>query len=154
MLVQKRQEPSHKESGVRPNQGDLVARGEHCQSLLEQLDAAIGGPGLARPERHPEQAARFTQQRQKRVMRRTAPLLRAGKTPQKVVQRATIILLAASGMSNNRIAKAVKTTRPTVLMWRARFEQFGCSGLLKDLPRPGRKPMLSDEKVQEVIELT
>jgi hypothetical protein len=38
----------------------------------------------------------------------------------------------SSGMSNNGIAKAVKTTRPTVLMWRARFEQFGCPGLLKD----------------------
>ena len=81
-------------------------------------------------------------------------LVRAGKTPQKVVQRATIILLAASGMSNNRIAKTVKTTRPTVLVWRTRFEQFGCPGLLKDLPRPGRKPKLPDQKVQEVIELT
>jgi transposase len=86
--------------------------------------------------------------------RRLEDLVRAGKTPQKVVQRANIILLAASGMSNNRIAKAVKTTRPTVLVWRARFEQFGCPGLLKDLQRPGRKPKISDEKIQDVIELT
>ena len=75
--------------------------------------------------------------------RRLEDLVRAGKTPQKVVQRANIILLAASGMSNNRIAKAVKTTRPTVLVWRARFEQFGCPGLLKDFQRPGRKPLES-----------
>jgi hypothetical protein len=45
--------------------------------------------------------------------------VRAGKTPQKEVQRANIILLTASGMSNNRIAKAVQTTRPTVLVARA-----------------------------------
>jgi transposase len=81
-------------------------------------------------------------------------LVRAGKTPQKVVQRAKIILLAARGMSNNRIAQAVKTTRPTVLLWRERFERFGCPGLLKDWHRPGRKPKISDEQVQDVIELT
>lgn len=86
--------------------------------------------------------------------KRLEDLVRAGKTPQKVVQRAKIILLAARGMSNNRIAKAVKTTRPTVLLWRERFERFGCPGLLKDCQRPGRKPKVSDEKVQEVIELT
>jgi transposase len=86
--------------------------------------------------------------------KRLEDLVRAGKTPQKIVQRAQIILLAARGMSNNRIAKAVKTTRPTVLLWRERFERLGCPGLLKDWPRPGRKPKISDEKVQEVIELT
>lgn len=86
--------------------------------------------------------------------RRLEHLVRAGKTPQKVVRRAKIILLAIQGLSNNRIAKAVKTTRPTVLVWRARFEQFGCPGLLKDFQRPGRKPTLSDQKVQDVIELT
>lgn len=86
--------------------------------------------------------------------RRLEDLVRAGKTPQKVVQRATITLLTANGMSNNRIAKAVKMTRPTVLVWRGRFEQFGCPGLLKDLQRLGRKPKLPDHKVQEVIELT
>ena len=74
--------------------------------------------------------------------------------PQKVVQRANIVLLEARGISNNRIAKIVKTTRPTVLLWRNRFEQFGYPGLLTDGPRVGRKPTLSDEEVQEVIELT
>ncbi len=89
-----------------------------------------------------------------RQKRRLAHLVRAGKTPQKVVLRAKIILLAGKGLSNNRIAKVMQTTRPTVLLWRRRFEQFGCPGLLKDFQRPGRKPKLSDQKVQEVIELT
>ncbi|MDH5429660.1 MAG: hypothetical protein OEY57_15975, partial [Nitrospirota bacterium] len=58
------------------NQGDLVARGEHRQRLLEQLNTAIGGPGLAGTKRHPEQAARFTQKRQQGVMGGAAPFLR------------------------------------------------------------------------------
>ncbi len=85
---------------------------------------------------------------------RLEALVRAGKTPQKVVQRAKIILLAARGMANNRIAQVVKTTRPTVLVWRERFERFGYPGLLNDWQRPGRKPKISAEKVQEVVELT
>jgi len=86
--------------------------------------------------------------------KRLEHLVRAGQTPQQVVRRVKIILLAASGISNNRIAQAVKTTRPTVLLWRARFERFGCPGLLNDWHRPGRKPKIADEQVQEVIELT
>ena len=53
--------------------------------------------------------------------RRLEHLVRAGKTPQKVVLRAKIILLAVKGLSNNRIAKDMQTTRPTVLLWRTRF---------------------------------
>ena len=86
--------------------------------------------------------------------KRLEALVRTGKTPQKVVQRANIILLAARGLSNNRIAKTVKTTRPTVLLWRKRFQQFGYPGLLKDWQRPGRKPKISDNTIQDVIELT
>lgn len=86
--------------------------------------------------------------------KRLEALVRTGKTPQKVVQRANIILLAARGLSNNRIAQTVKTTRPTVLLWRKRFQQFGCPGLLKDWQRPGRKPKISDNTIQDVIELT
>ncbi|MCA9455477.1 MAG: helix-turn-helix domain-containing protein, partial [Nitrospira sp.] len=63
--------------------------------------------------------------------KRLEDLVRAGKTPQKVALRAKIVLLAARGLSNNRIAKEMQTTRPTVLLWRTRFERFGYPGLLK-----------------------
>jgi hypothetical protein len=53
VLFQKPKEPSHKEPGVCPNQGDLVARWEKRQGLLEQLDTAIGWPGLAGSEGAP-----------------------------------------------------------------------------------------------------
>ena len=78
--------------------------------------------------------------------KRLEDLVRAGKTPQKVALRAKIVLLAARGLSNNRIAKEMQTTRPTVLLWRTRFERFGYPGLLKDWQRPGRKPKISEEK--------
>ncbi len=81
-------------------------------------------------------------------------LVSSGKTPQKIALRAHIVLMAARGVSNNQIAKKLKTSRPTVLLWRERFDQFGCPGLIKDCQRPGRKPKISDEKVQEVIERT
>ena len=41
--------------------------------------------------------------------------VRAHSTSQQVVKRACIILLAAEGMSNTDIAKAVGVSRPTVI---------------------------------------
>jgi len=45
-------------------------------------------------------------------------LVRSGKTPQKIVLRARIILAAAEGKPNNAIATELQTSRPTVLLWR------------------------------------
>jgi len=86
--------------------------------------------------------------------KRLAHLVRAGTTPQKVAQRARIILLASEGMPNRAIAQAVDVSRPTVLLWRARFAAAGVPGLLRERPRPGRKPELSPERIQEVVEAT
>src|SRR5207253_11483261 len=69
-----------------------------------------------------------------------------------LAQRARIILLASEGMPNRAIAQAVDVSRPTVLLWRARFAAAGVPGLLRERPRPGRKPELSPERIQEVVE--
>jgi len=81
-------------------------------------------------------------------------LVRAGTTPQKVAQRARIILLAAEGLPNQVIAARLGTSRPTVLLWRARFTREGVASLARDRPRPGRKPRLAPEVVQRVVETT
>jgi transposase len=81
-------------------------------------------------------------------------LVRAGTTPQKVAQRARIILLASEGRPNRAIAKAVGMSRPTVLLWRARFAAAGVPGLLRERPRPGRQPALSPARIQAVVEAT
>jgi transposase len=81
-------------------------------------------------------------------------MVRSGKTPQKIAARAQIVLLAGQGVANHAIARQLHTSRPTVLLWRERFKQFGVAGLLQDKNRPGRKPALSAEKIQAVVEAT
>jgi len=64
---------------------------------------------------------------------------RAGNTPQKIVLRIRIVLGSADGMANHALAARLRTSRPTVLRWRRRFEQAGVEGLLEDAPRPRRQ---------------
>src|SRR3989442_14399852 len=86
--------------------------------------------------------------------KRLAFLVRAGNTPQKLVQRARIILLAAAGRANAAIAREVGVSRPTVLLWRERFARGGVPGLAYEKPRPGRKPTIGPEKIKAVVEAT
>jgi transposase len=81
-------------------------------------------------------------------------LAQSGKTPQKVALRARIILMAAGGRANHAIAQELQVSRPTVLLWRGRFQQAGVPGLLKEAQRPGRKPKLSPDKIKAVVEAT
>ncbi len=86
--------------------------------------------------------------------RRLQRLARNGNTPQKIVLRARIVLGAARGQSNNALAKALGTTRPTVLLWRRRYQEAGVEGLLHDAPRPGRRRRISDKKVEAIVNAT
>lgn len=81
-------------------------------------------------------------------------LVSSGKTPQKVALRARIVLLAGQGVPNHAIAGRLGTSRPTILLWRQRFERCGVSGLLKDEGRPGRKKSISPEIIKQVVETT
>src|SRR3989304_2545807 len=64
---------------------------------------------------------------------------RAQTSPQRTVLRARICLLAADGLSNNAIAAALSTPRPTVIHWRKRFEEGGPTGWAGEAP-PGPGP--------------
>ena len=81
-------------------------------------------------------------------------LVRDGGTPQRVAFRAQIVLAAAAGVSNNQAAKEWETSRPTILLWRERFERLGVQGLLQDAPRPGRKKRLGASKEREIVRAT
>jgi transposase len=61
-------------------------------------------------------------------------------------QRARIVLLAADGVSNTEIASRTGVSRPTVIAWRARYEQSGIAGLV-DLPRSGRPRRLDHGEI-------
>ena len=78
----------------------------------------------------------------------------ARTTPQRVAFRARIILLAATGAPNRRIAHEVRTSRPTVILWRQRFLEGGPTALTEDAPGRGRKPQLTQEKVKQIVEAT
>lgn len=65
--------------------------------------------------------------------------IRAGKTPQRVVRRARIVLLAADGVSGREIARQLGVSTHTVSLWRRRYLSGGPSALLRDAPGRGRK---------------
>jgi transposase len=80
--------------------------------------------------------------------------IRAGTTPQRMVLRSQICLLAADGRSNNAIAKELGTSRPTVLLWRERFHKQGVLGLSEDAPHGPSAQRLDPQKVKTIVEKT
>jgi transposase len=74
---------------------------------------------------------------------RLAELARLPSVPSGLAKRARIVLLAADGLPNAQIARAVGVSRPTVIGWRDRYQQGGIAAL-GDEPRSGR-PVEIDE---------
>ena len=81
-------------------------------------------------------------------------IVRSGKTEQRVALRARIVLGAAAGKSNAALAKELKTSRPTVIDWRARFAEGGMAALYDDRPRGRSFRPLVRAKQAEVIART
>src|SRR5580693_9395382 len=81
-------------------------------------------------------------------------LVRNRNTPQKVVWRARIVVLASDGQTAEAIAAVVGKSLLTVRRWRRRYVAKGVDGLLKDATRPpGRKP-LTARKIKQDVDLT
>lgn len=80
--------------------------------------------------------------------------VRAGTSPQRLVMRARICLLAAEGMSNSAIAHEVGTTRPTVILWRKRFAAKGVMGISEDAPHGPSAKRIDSQKVKQIVEAT
>lgn len=73
--------------------------------------------------------------------------------PYGLVRRAQIVLLAAQGLNNTKIANQVGLSGRMVGIWRQRFIDQGLMGLY-DEPRPGGPRSISDQQVAELIEQT
>lgn len=86
--------------------------------------------------------------------RQLARWSRGRSTPQRLVLRSNIVLLAAGGWENRRIARKLRTRQNTVSLWRNRFLSHRIDGMIRDAPRPGRKPRISRRKVDEIIDRT
>jgi transposase len=80
--------------------------------------------------------------------------IRSGTTPQRMVMRSQICLLAAQGRSNNAIAKELGTSRPTVLLWRKRFKEEGLLGLSEDASHGLSAQRLATLKVRAIVDKT
>ena len=63
-----------------------------------------------------------------------------------LAQRALIVLLAAEGISNTRVAELVGVSRPTVIGWRARYASSGLAGL-DDETRSGRPRQVDHREI-------
>jgi transposase len=70
-----------------------------------------------------------------------------------LVQRAQVVLLAATGRQNLEIGAAVGLSRINVGKWRQRFAREGITGLY-DIPRSGRPRTIQDERVAQLLRTT
>ena len=77
-------------------------------------------------------------------------LARAGRTEQRLVQRATIVLRAADGQPNSTIALSLGICEDTVRKWRHRWCTTPGVDALGDAPRPGRPPVFTPVQVAQV----
>ena len=80
--------------------------------------------------------------------------VRSGKTEQRLVLRARIVLGAATGLANHALAKELHTSRPTVIAWRQRFREGGLAALGRDRPRGRSFASLPVAKQAEVVDKT
>lgn len=79
---------------------------------------------------------------------------RGRSTQARLVLRANVVLLAASGMRNDSIAEELKTSRQTVGLWRTRFSELRLAGIEKDAPRAGRRPRSRVQVEAEIVRKT
>ena len=79
---------------------------------------------------------------------------RSRTMPARLIERAQIVQMAASGIQSQEIARVLEVSRPTVQLWRQRFLGLRLAGLEKDAPRPGRIPKIPNKKVRQIVEAT
>lgn len=75
-------------------------------------------------------------------------------TPQQIVLRSRIVLLAAQGLQDLEIATELSVHRHTAGLWRRRFGQEGLDGVWNIAPGRGRKPQHTEKKVAGIIKAT
>jgi len=77
-------------------------------------------------------------------------LVSDGKTPQKIVARARIVLLSGRGVGTSAIEREARVSKPTVWRWQHAYVEGGVERLLKDRgkgPRAGKKPISAEVRL-------
>jgi transposase len=76
---------------------------------------------------------------------------RAATAPRRLVTRSLVVLMAADGCADARIAMHLRVTRATVARWKTRFVAGGSAALLADAPGRGRKRGRDPQIVARVL---
>jgi transposase len=79
-----------------------------------------------------------------------ARLIADGKTVQKLVARARIVLLSGRGLGTSAIQRAARVSKPTVWRWQAAYLEGGVERLLKD---KGKGPCAGKTPVSDAVRL-
>jgi transposase len=80
-------------------------------------------------------------------------LIADGKTPQKIVKRATIVLLSGRGLGTAAIEREGRVAKPTVWRWQDAYMAGGIARLLKDKgkgPKAGKKRVSAEVRLEIV----
>jgi transposase len=85
---------------------------------------------------------------EERALRR---IVRASSSEQRMVERASIVLMANEGKSNQSIAATLCTRRATVGKWRSRFARDRLDRGLLDASRPGPPPKYDAKTEQRIL---
>ncbi len=83
-----------------------------------------------------------------------AAWVRGRTTARRLVERARIVLASADGLSGEAICTAIGVSRPTVSLWRNRYEAEGRASLLADRPRSGRPRQLDATEEEQIVAKT
>jgi len=75
-------------------------------------------------------------------------------TPQQVVLRSRIVLMAGEGKQDLEIASELDINRHTSSLWRKRFEADGLEAIWEIGPGRGRKPFYDEAKIAAIVRAT
>lgn len=116
--------------------------------LESGLDGLSDRPGRGRPAKPPTGFELRSAEREKLAL-----LVARSTTPQRIAQRARIILATAEGQSVAQIAESLSISPASVYKWRRRFAKDRLQALT-DAPRPGAPRSITDKQVEDVITRT
>lgn len=80
-------------------------------------------------------------------------LLKGGQARVRRQYRARVLLLADEGATDEEIARSLHLGKSTVERTRKRFVEGGVDRALKDLPRPGKAPLLNGKQEAMLVAL-
>ena len=79
---------------------------------------------------------------------------RSQSAPHREVVRARALLMAADGLANTAIARALSVSPASVSGWRARFAEEGLIKFAQVREGRGRKKTIPQEKIDQIVDLT